>query len=194
MKKIVLLAFMLTFAFCLSGQAAVYQFMPTPSDLYGLDHDYAYNWGINWNHTDEIIHEARLTFYNIHDWRPENDDILYINMVDNAPVGLTEYFDNEETGDFFAGQGVTVGTWTDPGGSFYGPGVNVTFSFNDLGLLSTLNNFASDGNFGLTFDPDCHYFNDGVKLEVITSVPEPATFVLFGIGAVGLAAFRKKRS
>ncbi len=192
MKKLLLLSLVFVFAAGVTSQAAVYQFMPSPADLYDLDHDYAYSWGIDWTHTDEVIHEARLTFHNIHDWRPEDGDILYMNLLDNATPGLTEYFDDQAFGNYFEGQGVPLGTWTDPNGSYYGPGVNVSFSFSDAGLLSTLNNFASDGNFGLTFDPDCHYFNDGVELTVITDVPEPSTFLLFGLGAVGLAAFRKR--
>lgn len=192
MKKVLLFTLLGLFILGVSSRAAIYQFMPTPADLYDLDHDYAYEWGINHDFGGETIHAARLTFTNIHDWRPENDDILYVNLLDNATGGLTEYFDNEAFGDYFAGQGLSVGTWSDPGGSYYGPGVNLSFNF-DPNLLGALNSFASDGNFGLTFDPDCHYFNDGVQLTVITDVPEPSTFVLIGLGAVGLAAFRKNR-
>ncbi len=192
MKKLLIGLILGLFMIGVSAQGAVYQFMPTPADLYDLDHDYAYTWGIDWAHTDEIIHGAVLTFHNIHDYRVEDGDILYTRLVDEGNSGLTEYFDDQDFGDYFDGQGVEIGTWTDPAGSFYGPGVDVSFTFSQLGLLGDLNNFASDGFFELTFDPDCHYFNDGVSLTVVTDVPEPGTFILFGLGTLGLAAFRKR--
>ncbi len=194
MKKKIILATLCVLAFGFTAKAAVYEYMPTPGDMYDLDHDFAYTWGIDWNHTDEVIHGAFLTFTNIHDWRPESDDILYLNMLDNPASGLTQYYDNEEVGDYFAGQGTPVGTWSDPAGSFYGPGVDVTFNLGSLGLLSTLNSYAADGLFGFSLDPDCHYFNDGVKLTVVTDVPEPASIMLLGLGALGMAAYRRKRS
>ena len=191
MRKLLLFTALLMLVFGVSSNAAVYQFMPTPADLYDLDHDFAYTWGVDWANTNERIFEARLTFFNIHDYRPEENDILYVNLMDNATSGLTEYYDNEDFGDYFSGQDVQIGTWSDPAGSFYGPGVDVTFNF-DADMLGALNSFAADGNFGLSFDPDCHYFNDGVQFTIITDVPEPSTFILLGIGAVGLAAFRRK--
>jgi len=56
-----------------------------------------------------------------------------------------------------------------------------------------LNSFAADGLFGLAFDPDCHYWNDGVQLTINAEVPEPATLLLFGLGTLGLAAYRRRR-
>jgi hypothetical protein len=130
MRKLLIGLTLGLFIIGVSAQGAVYQFMPTPADLYDLDHDYAYAWGIDWAHTNETIHEAVLTFHNIHDYRVEDDDILYSRLVDNGWSGLDVHFDDQDFGDYFDGQGVEIGTWTDPAGSFYGPGVDVSFTFS----------------------------------------------------------------
>ena len=88
-----------------------------------------------------------------------------------------------------------LGTWSDPIGG--GPGTDITFTFN-AAAISALNSYAADGNFGLGLDPDCHYYNRGVKLTVSTDyqpVPEPSTMLLFGLGltACGVIMIRRKR-
>jgi hypothetical protein len=55
----------------------------------------------------------------------------------------------------------------------------------------------------LAFDPDCHFFNDGVNFTIVTSpnaggaaaVPEPASLMLLGTGMLFTAArYRRRRS
>jgi len=70
------------------------------------------------------------------------------------------------------------------------------------GGLSKINQYASSGLFGLGFDPDCHFWNDGITLKISTSkkigpgneVPEPNTMLLFGIGLLGLGALGRKKT
>jgi hypothetical protein len=193
LKHTTLLAAMLAVGI---ANAGTYTFTPPGnSDLSDLDHYDAYKWGINFNvPTGEVITGATLEIKNIWDWTVEND-ILYVDLVntkatDTNVVGVKNYYDNQAYGDYFAGQGVRVGTWSDPVGG-HSTGYNLKFDFAQQGVLDELQQYASDGFFALTFDPDCHYFNDGVKLKITTeAVPEPASMV--GLAVAGVAMLRKK--
>ncbi|MFA7485981.1 MAG: PEP-CTERM sorting domain-containing protein, partial [Phycisphaerae bacterium] len=62
--------------------------------------------------------------------------------------------------------------------------------FAELGLLDVLTEYINTppsssrrANFGFGIDPDCHYYNDGIKFVITTTVvPEPATIGLLGLG------------
>jgi len=61
--------------------------------------------------------------------------------------------------------------------------------------LDQFKSYLQDGFIGIGFDPDCHYYNDGIKLEVTTrketgGTPGPAAVLPF---AFGLAANLKRR-
>ena len=59
----------------------------------------------------------------------------------------------------------------------------------------TIRTYSADGNFGLSFDPDCHYWNDGVSLKVETAqTPEPATMLLLGSGLIGPAGLKPEKA
>lgn len=84
---------------------------------------------------------------------------------------------------------------------------NFTFSLNNI-LLAVLTQYITNGHtqgsnyadFGLGFDPDCHFYNDGVSFKVTTArIPPPppvpdngTTLALLGSALVGLAAVRRK--
>jgi PEP-CTERM motif len=165
-------------------------FVPSNTDLSDLDHYYYYTWGIDNVNSGQVITGAKLTITNIYDWTVE-DDILYVQMLDNPALGVSSFYDNQGGGNAFAGQGAVVGTWTDPVGG-QATGKNLVFDLGASGLIGLMNQYAADGVMGFGFDPDCHYFNDGVKLEVTTCpVPEPASFGVLGLG--GLLLIRRRR-
>lgn len=182
-------AFLASFA-----TAGTYTFTPTNNDLGDLDHYYAYSWGIDFSVPQgETITGATLTVKNIYDWTVE-DDILYVNMLDNPGSGVKQFYDNQGGGNYFSGQGKVVGTYTDPVGG-HSTNTNLTFDLGALGLLGSLNQYAADGKFGFGFDPDCHYFNDGVTLKVTTApVPEPASLATLAVGGLALLRRRKKNA
>lgn len=176
-----------------TAMSAVYTFTPSPEDLWGLDHDYYYSWGLEWNHPGERIVDAVLTFNNIYDWRVEPGDSLYMHLLDNPSVGTFAGYEGYTNGDYYAGQGTLIDIWSDPNGGVPN-GTNLSYRFSDLGLVGTLNDYASNGVFGFGFDPDCHYFNSGVELKVITAVPEPSTMLLVGMGLIGAGLLRRRKS
>ncbi len=189
------------------AQAGVYNFTPSDNDLGDLAHDYYYAWGIDWYLPEgEEIVEAYLSIDNINDWTQEANDRLYMHILDNPKKGINKWFDNEGGKDNWADKdknalGITgplIATYTDK--NSYSEDLEYQFSL--LGLIPDLNAAVKSkpgynkANFGIGFDPDCHYYNCGIKLTIHTEpVPEPSgLLVIFSCisSAAGVVKLRKK--
>jgi len=164
---------------------------PDPADVYDLDHYEYYTWGVS---TDEYTSLAAVTgavlrFDNIRNWQTETNS-LYVSLLDSAPEGVTVYPDNQGGGDAFAGQGTHLVTYQLPN---YEQDLTYTFTASEV---QKLNEYMTNGDdFALGFDPDCHYYNDGVSMTLFTTeVPEPVTAGLLILGGVPLIVRRIRRT
>jgi len=182
----------------IAAQAGYYTFQPSPSaDLWDLDHYRYYTWGIAWTPlVDEEIKAVSLFVDNINDWKKERNDHLYIHLLDDPSVGVSVGWDGQRGGDYFAGMGPLVANYSDntiPANKRedlaydFGPAlVDALIAFNE-----------NNGIFGLGFDADCHYYNDGITLAIQTTtpeVPEPGTATLALLATGCLSWTRRRRA
>ncbi|MGC8863238.1 MAG: hypothetical protein ACP5R5_10750, partial [Armatimonadota bacterium] len=197
----------------IAADAATYTFTPYGNDLKDLAHANYYIWGINWTRpANEVITGATLTYLQIWDWTVETDH-LYTHLLDtvvdpNGPGTAPNWrnmsgyqtitikrTDNQGGGDNFAGQGVMLGDWNDPKGGSNGK-YAVDLSYD---IPADKFGWLADGNWGFGIDPDCHYYNCGVRLVVTTRpqpcsmIPEWNTLLLSLVGLGGTGALRRVR-
>ena len=179
---------------------------------FDLDHHSAYTWRINGvDLGGKTITGATLTFHDISNW-DTNPNMLFIHLLDTARnPGVASFFDatgtpvpSSQIQDNFAGTLfnsnplVAAGTGntfltqqsftTTPRNFVY------TFTADQLNILSAY--FMNGGDFAFGFDPDCHFWNNGVTFTLNTaptSTPEPATLVLLGSGLAGLYYRRRQQ-
>ena len=81
----------------------------------------------------------------------------------------------------------------------------MTFTFNSTALAALNSYIANGNNVAFGFDPDCHYYNDGVTFSMTTTkkptnpnaVPEPGLLTFIGTSglplAFGLIRARKRK-
>lgn len=204
MKKALLLCVALSvLAIVSTAHAATFSFVPPSRDVRDLDHAYYYAWNINAPGLVGLdLSSAQLVFTGIYDYTVEDGDYLYATLMDsprtsgaligtNSYSSLYRFTDNGIGGNNWAGQGADIGTWSDPYGN-YAHRIDLVMDFDQNALDSLEQYLANGGNFTVGLDPDCHYYNNGVKLVVNTPVPEPASIMLLGMGVLGVFGLRRK--
>jgi len=200
-----------TSAFFTASARADFVFRPDDADLADLDHGYVYLWKIDlaggWA-PGETLTGAELFIDNINNTDRWTSNNLYIHLGDDDPInqayaagyiqrlwGTDDVFrfsDPIENGDTLTDYGVLLTSYSDTNGSST---YDFTYSFTP-GQLDTLADYLADGSFGLGFDPDCHFTNDGVKLTLHTQtsvVPVPGAILLAGLGTGLVGWFRGRR-
>ena len=160
----------------------------SPGDLFDLDHGSYYTWGIDWQIPQgETIIGAWLFMDNIRNYNDSPND-LWVHLLEGAPAGVSVGTDNGGGGDYFAGQGILLEHWVNLSNSPQ----DITYTFTPDDLVN-LGLYAADGNFALGFDPDCHFYNDGIKLTIKTThAPVPGAVWLLASGLIGLVSIRSR--
>ncbi|MBC8141420.1 MAG: hypothetical protein H7Y38_08255 [Armatimonadetes bacterium] len=215
------------------AQTTTTHYTPNPSDMGDFDHHKLCTWKLTDIDlsTREIV-SASLSFDNIRNWNAE-PNVLHMYLFDNAKYnGVKGFFDdnpnNENvtdlTDDFINPRyhngkdatGANAPWLINPGTastflvdkSFGTSATDYKYDFIANGKANVLTQYLLNGNnLAFGFDPDCHYFNDGVKFSITTrpasspggqygnQIPEAGTVSLLAIGAglIGSILVRRRK-
>ncbi len=214
--RTLLLAILVAAGLVSSAHATVttLSFQPTPADMNDLDHHLVYTWRIdNISLSGQAVTSASLSFTNISNW-DKNPNVLHLHLLDTAIKGGVASFVDDPTGsipvtdltdDFVSTRYHSDPNWLLKSGTadtflanptFTTTGVNYTLNFT-ASQLQALTSYIANGNdiaFGL--DPDCHFFNDGIKFTMtLTPVPEMAALypILSLLAAVAFTRILRRR-
>jgi hypothetical protein len=181
------------------------------ANQFDLDHTKAYTWKISGmsipaGHT---IIGATICFKNIANW-DTNANKLFVHLLNTANnSGIRTFTDNSSDAtiaDYFAGANSLGPSGLGPDNiklferSFNKVGqagyvaTDFTHTFSAAQLATLASYIAANGNIAFGFDPDCHYWNNGIVFTFVTAspAPEPVSMVLLGTGLAGLY-IRKRR-
>jgi hypothetical protein len=209
----VLCAFAMT-AGSASAAISSLTWQPSPVDLNDLDHHDVYTWRIdNINVVPATITSATITFNNIANW-DNSANVLHIHLLDTARwSGVRSFVDDPNetvtdlTDDFVNARFHNQSGWLVANGtsdtflkdkSFTTTPTNYTYTLTGSQLIA-LQQYIENGNdIALGFDPDCHYFNDGISFTLnFTPVPEVAGLIPISVliaVSVALEIGRRRRA
>lgn len=163
----------------------------------------------NFDYNDYALKLYLLDNVNKNDNTYSVDIISLYDKQSTSPAYEIPYYDDKNFKDYIELEKLT---YSRNGNSTPNPipGPNnktydYSYNFDALEIL-TLSQYLQSTNtweqktytstFGIGIDPDCHFYNDGMKLVVETGaapVPEPSTMLLFGAGLLGLAAVKGRK-
>jgi hypothetical protein len=181
---------------------------------FDLDHHKAYVWNLSGlsvpsGHT---ITSATLRFKDISNW-DTNPNILYVHLLNYSSVGgatgnVVDNSGDTLNGDYFNGAnalGPTLGanniklfevSFNKVGQNGYNEAVDYVYNFTPAQLATLAAFINAGGTISFGFDPDCHYWNDGIIFQYTTAVapvPEPMSMILLGSGLAGLYIRRRRQ-
>ena len=199
-----------------SASAAVtsMSWQPNPVNLNDLDHHSVYTWRIdNITVNPATITSATISFSNIRNW-DSNYNVLHMHLLDTARYsGVASFIDDptnsspvtDFTDDFVNDRYHGDSHWLVASGTgdtflkdktFSSTPTNYTYTFSAAELTALQQYLAHGEDIALGFDPDCHYFNDGITFTLnFTPVPEAATMVpiaLLLLAAIGFEVRRRR--
>lgn len=146
----------------LASRANTFTFTNSSSTLENLAHGTAYTWGLDLTqmgllesalHHGEHLDSATLTIYNIYDWKANEKDVLYVNLLNNLRSGVHSYTYNSAPSqndttygsDFFNTASTHLQYQADVANSL----LVYSGSYDDHGYTDTHNNFvAMPGTWG----------------------------------------------
>jgi hypothetical protein len=143
-----------------------------------------------------------------------NDDFLHINSVTPSGTGDHRYdltasgsaaygmvsvgadHNSTDNTDHAANDHTPIhGGTVDQFHSFGTTGVNYTYTLSTADLAVLTGYINSGGDFAFGFNPDCHYYDSGITMQIsfASAVPEPGSILLFGTVAILAARMRRRK-